>query len=95
MTYLFKADPKDDSEKESFGYLKRYVRALEFGMLKKLLKFLTGSDMIICDFIQVDFVKFENNFSRRPIADMCVVHHWSCRRVTQIFESCNKNLQAS
>ena len=36
---LLNAEPKDDLEKESFGYLKRYVRGLNSEMLKKFLKF--------------------------------------------------------
>ena len=49
---LLMTDPKDDAEREAFGFFKRFVRGLDIVHLKKLLKFLTGSDMIIVSSIK-------------------------------------------
>lgn len=68
---LFKPSKMNDSEKESFGYLKRYIKGLEVLHLKRLLKFLTGSDLIIVQYIDVTFTKDQSEFTRRPIAHTC------------------------
>ena len=49
---LLMTDPKDDAEREAFGFFKRFVRGLDIVHLKKLLKFLNGSDMIIVSSIK-------------------------------------------
>ena len=67
---LFDANPNDDSERECYGHLKRYVKGLNETMLKKLLRFLTGSDVVTVQKIYVQFVK-QSPFERRPIAHTC------------------------
>ena len=68
---LLRANTNNDAEKESFGYLKRYIKGLELIELKKLLKFLTGADTIIVDCIDVTFYASVSEFQRRPIAHTC------------------------
>ena len=67
-----RASPKDDSEQDSFNYFKRYIIGLEMVDLRKLLKFLTGSDIIIVDSLEITFSKPERTFSRRPVAHTCL-----------------------
>ena len=68
---LLCANTNIDAEKESFGYLKRYIKGLELIELKKLLKFLTGADTITIDCINVTFYASVSEFQRRPIAHTC------------------------
>lgn len=69
---LFKdASPASSAERDSLNYLKRYIRGLETVLLKKLMKFLTGSDIMIVDTIDIIFIRSESNFTRRPIAHTC------------------------
>ena len=35
------------------------------------MKFITGSDLLTVPSIDVTFIKYENEFSRRPIAHTC------------------------
>ena len=60
---LLKLDPRDDSERDAFSYFKRFIRGLPEPDLGKLVKFITESDLT--------FNKYENEFSRRPIAHTC------------------------
>ena len=63
--------PSDNAEQDALKFLKRYIRGLEPIMLKKLMKYLTDSEIMIVDSIGVLFTKPESNFSRRPIAHTC------------------------
>ena len=40
-------------------------------MLKHLLEFLTGSELLIVDEIKVSFTKNDSTFARRSIAHIC------------------------
>ena len=68
---LLKSDPRDDSERDAFSYFKRFIRGLPEPDLGKLVKFITGSDLLTVPSIDVTFIKYENEFSRRPIAHTC------------------------
>ena len=63
--------PTTGAEREAFNFFKRYIRGLETPSLKKLVKFLTGSDIVIVESIDVIFTKPESSFERRPIAHTC------------------------
>ena len=63
---LLKSDPRDDSERDAFNYFKRLIRDLG-----KLVKFISGSDLLTVPSIVATFIKYENEFSRRPIAHTC------------------------
>lgn len=67
---LFQATPEDDSERDCLSYLKRYVRGLDPIQLKKLMRFLTGTDVMTIDKISIMFIK-QSSFARRPIAHTC------------------------
>ena len=68
---LIDASPNDDAEKDALNYFKRFIRGLNQETLKKLLRFITGSDIIVVDSIGVTFTKPESSFSRRPIPHIC------------------------
>ena len=67
---MFICDPKSDAERECFKYLGQFVRSLSDGDLEKLLRFLTGSDTIVVDFIDAEFVGTPASASRRQIAHL-------------------------
>ena len=81
---LIDASTTDDAEKEALGYFKRHIRGLDSTLLKILLRFLTGSDLLIVDYLAISFVKFDSEFSRCPIAHSCT----PCLELP----SCYKNL---
>ena len=68
---LIVASPNTEIEKESLNYLKRYIKVLDSPMLKRLLQFISGSDVITIDVIEVNFVTFESSLLRRPVARTC------------------------
>ena len=68
---MLQANPLKEAEKESLAYLKRYIKGLQMIELKKLLRFMTGADLIIVDKIEVTFNSNISEFERRPIAHTC------------------------
>lgn len=64
---------KDDGERDSIGFLKRYIRGLDVNQLKRFLKFVTGSDLLhTVSEIKIAFTYYvDSEFSRRPIAHTC------------------------
>ena len=66
-----RCNPQNDPERDSLSFLKKFVKGLEDSRLKKFLKFVTGSDELIVDSIEVTFYKPLNNACRRPIAHTC------------------------
>lgn len=64
------ATPTNDSEKQSFDFLKKFVRSLDGPSLKIFLKFVTGSDALVTDNISVSFTAMEG-MARRPVAHTC------------------------
>ena len=71
LVKLFRADPKNDSERDSYKYFLQYFRGLDDPNMTKLLQFLTGSNIILCENIDVSFIGTEGTFSRRPITHTC------------------------
>jgi len=70
VTSLFKATPADPEELQSLDYLKRYVKNLPLAELNKLLRLMTGSDMIVVEKIDGIFTS-SVGFQRRPIFHTC------------------------
>ncbi|XP_057316245.1 uncharacterized protein LOC130657280 [Hydractinia symbiolongicarpus] len=68
---LIVSDPANESERDALQYFKRFVRGLENMELKRLLQFLTGSELIIVNSLHIMFKKDVTEFSRRPIAHTC------------------------
>ena len=68
---LLKLDPRDDSERGAFNYFKRFIPGFPESDLAKLVKFITGSDLLTVPSIDVTFIKYGNEFSQRPIAHTC------------------------
>ncbi|XP_076095026.1 uncharacterized protein LOC143065375 [Mytilus galloprovincialis] len=66
------SDNLSNLEREVMNHLQRYVRELDKVLLKKFLRFCTGSDLILDgkDTITVEFVVLDG-FGRRPIAHTC------------------------
>jgi hypothetical protein len=62
--------PTSSDERAVFSYLKRFVRGLELTQLKRFLIFTTGSDLMVCDSLKLNFVKVYG-LARRPVAHTC------------------------
>ena len=67
---LFYADTSNDVERQSLDHLKRYVKSLEGRALERFLHFLTGSNVLSCQSIEVTFTSL-SGFDRRPIVHTC------------------------
>ncbi|XP_061180800.1 uncharacterized protein LOC133189443 [Saccostrea echinata] len=67
---MIEAIPKGHSEATSLRYLQQYIRGQSSVSLKKLLRFLSGSEAITVDKIEVTFTQLEG-LGRRPIAHTC------------------------
>ena len=67
---LLKEQPTTSDEQAVLGYLKRFVRGLEITQLKRFLMFTTGSDLMVCDSLNINFVKVDG-LGRRPVAHTC------------------------
>ena len=61
-------------------YLKKYVKELDDKALRKLLRFTTGSDILLVDKITIDVHELQGSLlTRRPVAHTysCVFEHLS------------------
>ena len=67
---LIKSEPATDQERQCLDHLKRYIRSLQGKSLSLFLQFITGSDIISCDTIEVAFSALDGA-SRRPVAHTC------------------------
>lgn len=67
---ILKGEPSGDDERVVFGYLKRFVKGLEGNQLKRFLVFTTGSDLMVCESLGINFVKVDG-LGRRPVAHTC------------------------
>ena len=67
---LIKSEPVTDQERQCLDHLKKYIRSLQGSLLSVFLQFITGSDIISCDSIEVTFSALEGT-SRRPVAHTC------------------------
>ena len=76
---MIEAKPSNESEKNSLGYLKQYIRGLDQSLF---LKFVSGSDLVTFTKINVTFTVPVNEFQRRPI-----VH--GCGPLIEVSSTCN------
>lgn len=63
-------EPQNNGQRDAISYLKRYLRGLDHERLRKVLRFLTGANVICVDKIDVTFTSLDG-FERRPIAHTC------------------------
>lgn len=59
-----------ECDQQSFEFLKKFIKSLDPASLKIFLKFVTGSDVLVCDSIDVAFT-LSDGFERRPVAHTC------------------------
>ena len=52
-------------------YFKRYIKRLDGLSLRKLVQFLTKSDVVVVEKIHIVYYKPDNEFCRRPISHTC------------------------
>lgn len=67
---MITATPANSAENHSLQFLHQYIRGLDETGLWKLMRFLTGSDVICVKEIQVSFTSLEG-LARRPVAQTC------------------------
>lgn len=67
---LFTASPTTPAENQSLGFLRQYIRELDEVPLRKMLRFVTGADVICVEHIKVIFTRWIG-LARRPIAHTC------------------------
>ena len=70
VVHILNANPTTPAETDVFGYLKRYIRGLDPSKLASFLRFVTGSDIMITDTLNVSFMDVEG-LGRRPVAHTC------------------------
>lgn len=63
---------KDDNEikRKIFGFLKKFICEADLKLCTKLLRFITGAD-IITSTININFNSVQDCFSRSPVAHTC------------------------
>ena len=65
------ANPESDGERDSLKFLKRYIKGLDTPQkLSKFVRFISGSELMLFDAIQVHFTNVAG-LGRRPIAHTC------------------------
>lgn len=67
---LLDVEQNSDSERACFDHLKRYIKSLDDNMLAGFLQFITGSDIITVERIQVSFNANEG-ITRGIVAHTC------------------------
>ena len=67
---LLTSNPATDAQRECFSYLKRFVKSFDDNLLTVFLQFVTGSNVIAVDKIEVAFSE-ESGKGRRPVAHTC------------------------
>ena len=70
MLKLITASPATQAENQSLRFLHQYIRGLDEIGLWKMLRFVTGSDVICVKEIEVIFTSLEG-LARGPIAHTC------------------------
>ena len=68
---MIEAKSSNESEKDSLSCLKQHIRGLDQSLLKKFLKFLSGSNLVTFTKKSVSFTVPVNEFQRRPIVHTC------------------------
>ncbi|XP_076876894.1 uncharacterized protein LOC143526112 isoform X2 [Brachyhypopomus gauderio] len=67
---LLEASPSTQAENQSFRFLKQYIRGLDDIGLRRMLRFMTGSDVVCVDKIDIMFTSADG-LARRPVAHTC------------------------
>lgn len=67
---LLDASPTTQAENQSFWFLQQYIRRLDDAGLRKMLRFVTGSDVICVNKIEVLFTPLDG-LARWPVAHTC------------------------
>ncbi len=67
---LLQAETTSELERSTLDHLKRYIRSLEGKALERFLHFISGSDCLACDSIEITFNAL-SGLQRRPIAHTC------------------------
>ena len=62
---------KSKSEKQSFEFLKQFMKSLDRSSLKGFLEFVTGSDLLLKDRKISNAFNVIGGLARRPIAHTC------------------------
>lgn len=79
------ATPKNEAERESLGFLKKFIKSLDAVSLKVFLKFVTGSDVLIQKNISLSFNSVAG-IARAPVAHTC----GSCLELPSTYQSYNE-----
>jgi hypothetical protein len=67
---LLEANPQTTEQNKCLSYFQRFIRGRSSNDLGRLLRFLTGADVICVEKIQVSFIK-ATGLARRPIIHTC------------------------
>lgn len=67
---LLNAIPKTQAESQSYRFLQQYIRGLDDVGLRKMLRFVTGSDVVCVNQIEILFTSLEG-LARRPVSHTC------------------------
>ena len=67
---LLKAETSNETERQTLDHLKRYIRSLERKALERFLHYVSGSDSLTCDSIEITFTSL-SGLQRRPIVHTC------------------------
>ena len=67
---LLKAETSSETKRQTLHHLKRYIRSLEGKALERFLHYVSGSDSLTCDSIEITFTSL-SGLQRRPIVHTC------------------------
>ncbi len=67
---LLVVSPQSQAESKCLRFLQQYIRGLDVVGLRKMLRFVTGSDVVSVDKIQVIFTSLDG-LARRPVSHTC------------------------
>ncbi|XP_068187709.1 uncharacterized protein [Antennarius striatus] len=67
---MLHASPSSQAETQSFRFLQQYIRGLDEAGLRRVLRFVTGSDVICVSKITIMFTAVDG-LARRPVAHTC------------------------
>lgn len=67
---LLDVSPQNQAESKCLRFLQQYIRGLDGVGLRKMLRFLTGSDVVCVNKIQMTFTSLDV-LARRPVAHTC------------------------
>ena len=70
VSKLLTSKPTTDAQRECFSHLKRFVKSLDDNLLSAFLQFVSGSNIIAVDSIEVAFSK-DSGAARKVVARTC------------------------